>query len=64
MMLVCQSEDTRLGGEDGDHVGTMKLSERSFTGFWNMDNTEVPASHVKREGRGGQWSLENEDVGN
>jgi hypothetical protein len=27
MVLVCQSADTRLSGEDGDHVGTMKLSE-------------------------------------
>ncbi len=30
MVLVCQSADTRLAGEDGDHVGTMKLSEKEL----------------------------------
>jgi hypothetical protein len=30
MVLVCQSVDTRLAGEDGDHVGTMKLSEKEI----------------------------------
>jgi len=30
MVLVCQSADTRLAGEEGDHVGTMKLSEKEL----------------------------------
>jgi hypothetical protein len=30
MVLVCQSADTRLAGEDGDHVATMKLSEKEL----------------------------------
>lgn len=30
MVLVCQSADTRLGGEDGDYVGTMKLSGKDL----------------------------------
>jgi hypothetical protein len=31
MVLVCQSADTRLAGEDEDHTGTMKLSEKEMS---------------------------------
>jgi hypothetical protein len=30
MVLVCQSVDTRLPGEEGDHVGIMKFSEKEL----------------------------------
>jgi hypothetical protein len=30
MVQVCQSADTRLVREEGDHVGTMKLSEKEL----------------------------------
>jgi hypothetical protein len=52
MVLVCQSADTRLAGEDGDHVGTMKLfltsKERAEggNGHWRMRMWEPSAIEI------------------
>ena len=56
MVLVCQSADTRLAGEDGDHVGTMKLSEKDLHRILEHGR-HFPFLTTKERGEGdnGHW---------
>jgi hypothetical protein len=56
MVLVCQSANTRLSGEDGDHVGTMKLSEIEFHRILEHGrHFPFLTSKEREEGGNGHW---------
>jgi hypothetical protein len=56
MVLVCQSADTRLAGEDGDHVETMKLSEKELRRILKHGrHFPFLTSKERAEGGNGHW---------
>ena len=58
MVLVCQSADTRLAGEDGDQVGTMKLSEKGFRRILEHGrHFPFHTSKERVEGGNGHWRM-------
>jgi hypothetical protein len=56
MVLVCQSADTTLPGEEGDHVGIMKFSEKELCMILE-DGRYFPFLTPKErvEGGNGHW---------
>jgi hypothetical protein len=56
MVLVCQSADTRLAGEERDHVGTIKLSEKEHLRILeHLRHFPFLTPKERSEGGNGHW---------